>query len=60
MDLPTTDTMQAAADAEIAILRAQGVPIPQGPEAEGLIRLGFAAGAQWCINEVRATFGSKS
>lgn len=49
----TVQSMEAAADAEMAVLRAKGVPIPKEEAIEALFRVGFAGGAGWAIDRIK-------
>lgn len=42
--------VNAAADANMTILRAQGLMISKDPVCEGLFRLAFSCGANWAVN----------
>jgi len=54
-DQVTSESMEAAAWAEMATLRARGVPIPKDAVIEGAFKLGFAGGADWAMKLVRTT-----
>ncbi len=51
--LPVTpESMRAAADAELAVLRAKGVPIPKDEAVDALFRVAFVGGVEWAYNQI--------
>jgi hypothetical protein len=50
----TTDEMEAAMQAHLAVDRAQCDQVPNDDVSAAVYGLGFAAGAQWCIDTLKA------
>lgn len=48
----TAESMKAAADAELAVLRAKGVPIPKSEAVDALFRVAFVGGVEWAYNVI--------